>query len=119
MPAANQAVASTVAAGAAVAAPGASATIVTLGVLPAGTYRVSAVVVNTGTAETTAAGFQNFGFRRGTNLVSALPCLASPVRQEFERVVVDGTQSINVIAVAAAIAGSFYVASLSATRIAA
>lgn len=107
----------TKAASAAVSAPGAQATVVTLGVLPAGTYKVSAVAYNAATAETTTAGLVNMGLYAGTGLVSQLPVGASPVRQEFERITVDGTVSINVKAVAAAIAGSIYIASLSAVRL--
>jgi hypothetical protein len=105
------------AASAAVAAPGVAATVVTLGILPAGTYKVSAVVVNTGTAETTAAGLANMGIYHGSTLVSALPTIGTPVRQEFERITVNGAESISVKSIAAAVASSMYVASLSAVRL--
>ena len=101
----------------AVAAPGSGATVVTLGVLTAGTYRVRVVAVNTGTAETTAAGLFNMILRKGTTTVMALPTISTPVEQVVERVTVDGTQSINVSTSAAAIAGSMYIASLSAVRV--
>ncbi|MBC7594545.1 MAG: hypothetical protein H7288_11505 [Kineosporiaceae bacterium] len=113
----GQAIVDTKAAGAATAAPGVAATVVTLGILPAGTYRVSAVVVNTGTAETSTAGLANMGLYHGSTLVAALPTISAPVRQEFERVTVNGAESISVKSIAAAIAGSMYVASLSAVRL--
>lgn len=113
----GQPIVDTKGAGAAVAAPAAGATVVTLGILPAGTYRVSAVAVNAGTAETTVAGLANIGVYRGTSLVGALPTISSPIRQEFERITVNGAESISVKSIAAAIAGSMYVASLSAVRL--
>lgn len=113
----GQAIVDVKAASAAVTAPGAGATVVTLGILPAGTYRVSAVVVNAGTAETTTAGLTNMAIYRGTSNVSGLPTLATPVRQEYERITVNGAESISVKSVAAAIAGSIYVGSLSAVRL--
>ena len=113
----NEAIAATVASGAAVSAPGAGTTVSSLGVLPAGTYRVHVTVLNAGTAETTTAGLANMILRKGASVIGNLPVTAQPVRQVFERITVDGTQSIQVAASAAAIAGSMYVASLSAVRV--
>lgn len=113
----GQAIVDTKAASAAVSAPGVAATVVTLGILPAGTYRVSAVGINTGTAETTIAGLANMGLYHGATLVTALPTTSVAVRQEFERITVNGAESIAIKAIAASIAGSMYVASLSAVRL--
>lgn len=108
----------TIAGGAAVAAPGAGATLSSIGVLLAGTYKVEALTLNGGTAETTAAGLMNINIRRGTNVISAMPSATQPCRMTFERVVLDGTQSINaVVGGAAAIAGSIYMVALSAVRL--
>lgn len=111
------AVADSKAASAAVSAPGAGATVVTLGVLPAGVYRVFAVAVNAGTAETSTAGLSNMGLYRGATLVSLLPVIGSPVRQDFDRITVNGSEAVAIKAVAASIAGSVYLASLSVSRL--
>lgn len=113
----NEALANSVSAGACVAAPGSGATVVTLGVLPAGVYRVTVVTQNAGTAETTAAGLVNMILRKGSTTLSALHTTSLVAHQRVERITVDGTQSINVATAAAAIAGSLYVATLSAVRI--
>ena len=117
----NQAINETVgngSTGGGAAAPSASGTIKSLGVLPAGTYRVNVVTMNAGTAETTAAGLVNMALRKGTTIVGNLLSTGQPATQVFERVTVDGAQSIQVVAVAAATAGSMYLASLTATRVA-
>jgi hypothetical protein len=104
-------------AGAAVLAPTTAATIVTLGILPAGTYKVNTLSLNTGTAETSTAGLVNIGLYHGSTLVTGLPTVGFPVPQVFERITVNGTESIALKAIGAAIAGSMYVGNLSAVKL--
>lgn len=111
-------IANTVAGGAAVAAPAAGTTLSSLGVLLAGVYKVEALTMNGGTAETTPAGLMNINIRRGTNVISAMPSATQPARMVFERVQLDGTQSINaVVGAAAGTAGSVYMVTLSVVRL--
>lgn len=111
-------IADSLGAGAAAAAPTAGVAVATIAAPPAGIYRLSVIVQNTGTAETTAAGLTNMGLYAGATLKAALPTTGSPVRQEFERVTLDGATAVTVKATAAAAAGSMYVASIIATRLA-
>lgn len=106
---------SSIAVGGAVAAPTVGATLVTTAVLPAGFYKVELLTYNAGTAETTAAGLFNINLRKGTTVVSAAPSTGQTSRMTFERISLDGTQTLNAVAIAAAIAGSMYIVSLSAT----
>lgn len=107
----------------AVAAPGAGATIATVVNPPAGTYEV---VVNSFIGGTTVAANEVTNMRltvggiavgRILNSVPGTSGAVSVTQTKF-RVVVNGAQSINVIAVAAATAGSIYSASIVASRIA-
>lgn len=113
----NQPIEDSRAATQAVAAPTAGATVVTTGVLPAGTYRVTFTTVNVGTAETTAAGLFNMAARKGSAIFTRLNASTTPVQQVVDRVTVDGTVSVNIIAEFASIAGSLYLASICATRL--
>jgi hypothetical protein len=113
----NQPIAETKVVAQAVDAPLSGNAIVTTGVLPAGTYRLHIVTHNVGTAETTAAGMFNMAIRHGSTVVGALASTTSSVRQEIERITVNGAESINVVPTVNAIAGSIYLASICATRL--
>lgn len=100
-------------------APGAGAAIATITAPPAGVYKVNVTIVLSGTAET---ALTNLRLRENAaTIATALPSLsaaAGPVNLCFDRVEVnDGGGNLDVIAIAAATAGSVYSVVLQATRI--
>lgn len=106
-----------------VSAPGAGVSIAafdggTWAKPPAGTYRVQIMVANLGTAETAATGLANFQLINGAVTISRFPTSAAPVRYEIERVTMSGSSSLKIAANVAAIAGSIYIATISATLLA-
>lgn len=78
-------------------------------------YRVEVAVANLGTAETTAANLINIEIVNGSTTVQQLPTCSSVVRFQIERVTMSGASSLKIAAKNAAIAGSIYCASISAT----
>jgi hypothetical protein len=101
------------------AAPGAGAVVASIAAPPPGVYKVKLLIVLTGTAETALA---NLRLREnGATVATALPSLsaaAGPVILEFDRVEVnEGGGNLDVIAIAAATAGSVYNVVLQATRV--
>ena len=110
--------ANTLSAVASVTAPGAGADVVQIAGVPAGVYKVRAIIALTGTAETQLT---NLRLRQGGTLVANLPSLptaASPVEIVLDQVEVDADNSdVDIIAIAAATAGAIYTAQLTMTRI--
>lgn len=96
--------------------PGANTTIVTLGTLPAGTYRVS---VSTFQAGTVSANRANMELRKGSTTVTALLSIAQPqVDMKDVTIVVDGSQAVLVRSGSSGEAGgAIYGAMMHATRI--
>jgi hypothetical protein len=106
-----------------VSAPGAGASIAafdngTFAKLPAGTYDISGMVSNPGTAETTATGLANFQIIVGAVTLARLPAIAAGVPFRFKRVTVSGTSSVKIATNVAATAGSIYIGHIAATLLA-
>lgn len=109
------ALAQTLQAAATAAAPGAGSVLVSVAVPSAGNYRVSGVIVITGTAETQLV---NLRLRQNAAVVGlVLPTVTGfVVPFEFERVEVTAAGNIDLQVVSAATAGSVYTANLVVTR---
>jgi hypothetical protein len=114
---ATPAVADSLMAGNSAAAPGAIGTIVSLAAPPAGVYDVSFGYFLSGTTE---AALGNVRLRKqGVSLCGTLPSItgAPPVTDDVKRVTLDGTQTLNLVAIVAATAGSVYNGWIIATRV--
>jgi len=101
--------------GASVAVPGVGAVIAQLVTPPAGSYAVRTTTGQAGTVDTST---RNMQLRKGATTLVDLPSTASPQDTELEQITVNGTQNIEVIAISAGGAGSVYMATLVANRIA-
>jgi hypothetical protein len=113
----NQALADSLNAIGAAAAPTANTSIASFGVLAAGVYRVTGTLMNTGTQETTVSSLYNFKLLNGSSSVGQFICVAQPIPFVIERVTMTGSSSLRIVPNSNAVAGSVYVVQMIATKV--
>lgn len=113
----NQALADSLNISGAASAPTANTAIASFGILAAGVYRVTGVLINTGTQETTVASLYNFKLLNGSSTVGQFLCVAQPIPFTIERVTMGGASSLRMVPTSNAVAGSVYVVQMIATRV--